>query len=77
MLAAALEKQKQEAYRLNEDAVQYAIMQRDVQSSRDLYQGLLKNLKEAGISKEVGASMARKLVVDNPRAVVENREITP
>lgn len=50
MLTAALEKQKQEAYRLNEDAVQYAIMQRDVQSSRDLYQGLLKNLKEAGIT---------------------------
>ena len=33
MLVGALEKQKQEAYRLNEDAVQYAIMQRDVQST--------------------------------------------
>jgi protein-tyrosine phosphatase len=36
---------------------------------------LSKALKEA--SKEVGAAMARRLVVDNPRAVVENREITP
>jgi hypothetical protein len=28
-------------------------------------------------SKEIGKTMARKLVVDNPSAVVEGREITP
>jgi polysaccharide biosynthesis transport protein len=49
MLTSSFGKQKQEAYKLNEDAIQYAIMKRDVESSRDLYQGLLKKLKEAGI----------------------------
>ena len=49
MLKASFDEQKQEAYKLNEDAIQYAIMRRDVESSRDLYEGLLKKLKEAGI----------------------------
>ncbi|MGA3351252.1 MAG: polysaccharide biosynthesis tyrosine autokinase, partial [Candidatus Sulfotelmatobacter sp.] len=49
MLQSSFGRQKQEAYKLNEDAVQYAIMKRDVESSRDLYEGLLKKLKEAGI----------------------------
>jgi polysaccharide biosynthesis transport protein len=49
MLKTSFDKQKQEAYKLNEDAIQYAIMRRDVESSRDLYEGLLKKLKEAGI----------------------------
>jgi polysaccharide biosynthesis transport protein len=49
MLGASFAMQKQEAYKLNESAIQYAIMRRDVESSRDLYEGLLKKLKEAGI----------------------------
>ena len=49
MLQASFDKQKGEAYKLNEDAIQYAILRRDVESSRDLYDGLLKKLKEAGI----------------------------
>ena len=49
MLQASFERQKQDAYKLNEDAIQYAILRRDVESSRDLYEGLLKKLKEAGI----------------------------
>jgi capsular exopolysaccharide synthesis family protein len=49
MLRATFDKQKGEAYKLNEDAIQYAILRRDVESSRDLYDGLLKKLKEAGI----------------------------
>jgi capsular exopolysaccharide synthesis family protein len=50
MLSGALGAQKQEAYKMNQDAVQYAIMLRDVQASRDLYEDLLKKLKEAGIT---------------------------
>jgi len=49
MLQNSFDKQKGEAYKLNEDAIQYAILRRDVESSRDLYDGLLKKLKEAGI----------------------------
>src|ERR1700722_564836 len=49
MLKSSFGRQKQEAYKLNEDAIKYAIMKRDVESSRELYEGLLKKLKEAGI----------------------------
>src|SRR5437588_1144670 len=49
MLETSFERQKGEAYKLNEAATQYAILRRDVESSRDLYDGLLKKLKEAGI----------------------------
>jgi polysaccharide biosynthesis transport protein len=56
MMAASLEKQKQEAYKLNENAVQYAILRRDVESSRELYEGLLRKLKEAGILASLKSS---------------------
>lgn len=49
MLSAELEKQKQEAYRMNDAGIQFAILKRDFDSSRDLYEGLMKKLKEAGI----------------------------
>jgi polysaccharide biosynthesis transport protein len=49
MLQIAFDKQKDDAYKMNEDAIQYGIMRREVESSRDLYEGLLKKLKEAGI----------------------------
>jgi succinoglycan biosynthesis transport protein ExoP len=49
MLQASLDKQKDDAYKMNQDAIQYGIMRREVESSRDLYEGLLKRLKEAGI----------------------------
>lgn len=56
MLAATFSRQKQEAYKLNENAVQYAILRRDVESSRDLYEGLLRKLKEAGILASLRSS---------------------
>jgi polysaccharide biosynthesis transport protein len=49
MLAAELEVQKQKAYKMNDAGIQFAILKRDVDSSRDLYEGLMKKLKEAGI----------------------------
>jgi succinoglycan biosynthesis transport protein ExoP len=49
MLQATFDKQKDNAYKMNQDAIQYGIMRREVESSRDLYEGLLKKLKEAGI----------------------------
>ncbi len=42
-------KTKQQAYKMNETGVQYSILKRDLESSRDLYEDLLKKLKEAGI----------------------------
>jgi succinoglycan biosynthesis transport protein ExoP len=50
MLHDALEKQKQEANKLNESAITYTILKRDVETNRQLYEGLLQKLKEAGVS---------------------------
>lgn len=51
MLQAALEAQKQDALRVDASAIQYALLQRDVQTSRDLYESLIKKLKDAGIDQ--------------------------
>jgi succinoglycan biosynthesis transport protein ExoP len=50
MLRDALEKQKQEANKLNESAIQYTILKREVDTNRQLYEGLLEKLKEAEVS---------------------------
>src|SRR6195256_3613487 len=50
MLRASFEKQKQEANKLNESAIEYSILKRDVDSNRTLYEGLLEKLKEAGVT---------------------------
>jgi exopolysaccharide transport family protein len=69
MLQASFDKQKGEAYKLNEDAIQYAILRRDVESSRDLYDGLLKKLKEAGIM--AGLKSSNINIVDQASIPVE------
>ena len=48
MLHDALEKQKQEANKLNESAIQYSILKRDLESYRQLYEGLMEKMEEAG-----------------------------
>src|SRR5579871_958871 len=50
MLRDALEKQKQEANKLNESAIQYTLLKRDVDTNRQLYEGLLQKMKEASVS---------------------------
>jgi exopolysaccharide transport family protein len=50
MLHDALENQKQEANKLNESAIEYSLLKRDLDSNRQLYEGLLEKLKEAGVS---------------------------
>ena len=69
MLQQTFDKQKGEAYKLNEDAIQYAILRRDVESSRDLYDGLLKKLKEAGIL--AGLKSSNINIVDQASVPVE------
>lgn len=59
MLEVALEKQKQDALRVDASAVQYALLQRDVQTSRDLYESLVKKLKDAGIDQGLRSSDLR------------------
>ncbi len=50
MLREALDKQKQEANKLNESAIEYSLLKRDVDTNRQIYEGLLQKLKEAGVS---------------------------
>ena len=56
MIAAAVEEQKQLADRVNEDSIQYNILKREVETTQQLYQGLLQRLKEAGISAGLKSS---------------------
>ncbi|MGZ4787329.1 MAG: GumC family protein [Terriglobales bacterium] len=65
MLHAALEGQKQAANKLNESAIEYSLLKRDVETNRQLYEGLLQKLKEASVSAGLKSSNIR--VVDMAR----------
>jgi capsular exopolysaccharide synthesis family protein len=65
MLRAALEGQKQAANKLNENAIEYSLLKRDVETNRQLYEGLLQKLKEASVSAGLKSSNIR--VVDVAR----------
>jgi polysaccharide biosynthesis transport protein len=56
MLHDALERQKQEANKLNESAIEYNLLKRDAETYRQLYEGLLEKLKEAGVSAGLKAN---------------------
>jgi polysaccharide biosynthesis transport protein len=65
MLHDALEKQKQEANKLNESAIEFNMLKRDSDTYRALYEGLLQRLKEAGIAAGLKSNNFR--VVDSAR----------
>jgi capsular exopolysaccharide synthesis family protein len=46
---AALEAQKSDAYKLRDDLVEYTLRQREFESNRNLYEGLLQRLRTAGV----------------------------
>jgi len=62
LLSQALEKQKAENDSMAEKLVQYNILKRDAEANKQLYEGLLQKLKEAGISAGLRSSNIR--VVD-------------
>jgi len=65
MLRESFEKQKQEANKLNESAIEYSLLKRDVESNRTLYEGLLEKLKEAGVTAGLRSNNFR--IVDAAR----------
>jgi len=65
MLHDALEKQKQEENKLNESAIEYSILKRDLESYRQLYEGLMEKMKEAGVSAGLKSNNFR--IVDSAR----------
>jgi capsular exopolysaccharide synthesis family protein len=60
--AAALETEKNNAYKLRDDLVEYTIRQREFESDRNLYEGLLQRLRTAGV--EAGLESLEIDVVD-------------
>jgi capsular exopolysaccharide synthesis family protein len=73
LLHKRLEAQKEEAYRLNEDEAQYAILRHEAELNRDLYDALQMRLKEASVT--AGLSATNITVVD--RASVPVYPIAP
>lgn len=65
LLRAALDQQKQEANNLNESAIEYSLLKRDVDTNRALYEGLLEKLKEAGVTAGLRSNNFR--IVDTAR----------
>jgi polysaccharide biosynthesis transport protein len=65
MLRDALDKQKEEANKLNESGIEYSMLKRDVETNRSLYEDLLEKLKEAGVSAGLHSNYFR--VVDTAR----------
>ncbi len=62
LLARALEVQKLEANHLAQKLVQYNILKREAETNKQLYDGLLQRIKEAGVSAGLRSSNIR--VVD-------------
>ena len=60
MLKTAMDNQKQEANKLNERAIQYNLLKRDVDTNRQLYEGLLQKLKEAGMAAGLRSRNSRR-----------------
>jgi capsular exopolysaccharide synthesis family protein len=72
-LMAALNQQKGEALSMNRKAIDYGVLARDVESSKQLYNNLLQRAKETGVAGELRTSNVR--VVD--RAERPRRPVSP
>src|SRR5205823_695900 len=59
LLTQALDKQKAETNQMSERLVQYNILKRDAEANKQLYDGMLQKLKEAGISAGLRSSNIR------------------
>jgi succinoglycan biosynthesis transport protein ExoP len=74
-MSAALGQQKGEALSMNRKGIEYGVLQRDAESSRQIYDSLLQRAKETGVSGELKTSNIR--VVDRaerPRSPVTPRK---
>jgi succinoglycan biosynthesis transport protein ExoP len=73
MLRHEFENQKTQATQLNENAIEYTMLRRDADTSRQLYDGLLQKLKEAQVSAGLNSSNVR--IVDG--AAIPSRPSRP
>jgi len=61
-ILASLEAQKAESYKMRDDLVEYTLRQREFESNRTLYEGLLQRLRTAGV--EAGLESLEIDIVD-------------
>ena len=73
LVREAFAQQQKQANRVAARAVQYNILKREVDTNKQLYEGLLQRLKEAGVSAGINASNIR--IVD--AAVPPTRPVRP
>jgi len=59
LLRGSLENQKTQENQLNESAIEYSLLKRDVETNRQLYEDLLQKLKEAGVMTGLRSSNVR------------------
>jgi succinoglycan biosynthesis transport protein ExoP len=70
-LTTALNQQKVEAMSMNRKAIDYGVLDRDVESSKQIYNSLLQRAKETGVSGELKSSNIRVVdVAERPRKPV-------
>jgi polysaccharide biosynthesis transport protein len=72
-LSRALEQQKGEALRLNRQSLEYGALEREAASNREVYQALLRQAQQLGITSDIKESLIR--VVD--RAQVPGVPVRP
>ena len=58
-MSGALNEQKREALAMNRKAIDYGVLAREVESSRQVYQALLQRSQETGVSREMRTSNVR------------------
>jgi polysaccharide biosynthesis transport protein len=74
-LMGALESQKREALSMNRKGIEYGVLRREVESSRQIYDSLLQRAKETGVSGELKTSNIRVIdQAERPRSAVAPRK---
>jgi capsular exopolysaccharide synthesis family protein len=74
-LLGALAQQKAEAQSMNRKAIDYGVLERDVQTSKQIYESLLQRAKETGVSTELKTSNIRVVdVAERPQYPVSPRK---
>ena len=72
-LKAALARQKEESLKLNEKAIQYSVLKRESQSTKEMYDLLFKRLKETSLTEDIRTGNIR--IIDP--AEVPNSPVKP
>ena len=73
-LMGALESQKREALSMNRKGIEYGVLQREVESTRQIYDSLMKRAKETGVSAELKSSNIRIVdAAERPRTPASPR----